>query len=293
MAMIPPCAPADPAPRTPSFTAPAGAVDCHAHVFGPQSRYPYHPDRTYTPPDASLEAYLALHRTLGIARGVLVQPSVYGLDNAATRDALVELRRRGLDYRGVAVVDRRVTDDRLEALDRDGFRGVRLNLLFKGGIDWHDVEALAARLADRGWHLQFLLDVSQVEELEARLGHLPVPVVIDHMGHMPCERGIEHPGFAALCRLLAAGGTWVKLSGAYRITGRAATPYDDVTPFARRLIEANDERCVWGSDWPHPHIPVAMPNDGDLFDELARWAPDETQRRRILVDNPQRLYFQR
>ncbi|MFQ3789974.1 amidohydrolase family protein [Halomonas sp. A29] len=289
--MIPLCAAADPAPRTPDFTVPPGAVDCHAHVFGPQNRYPYHPERTYTPPDASLVDYLALHRTLGIERGVLVQPSVYGLDNRATRDALRTLRSFGLDYRGIAVVDGSVEEGELDALQQDGFCGVRLNLLFKGGIDWQDVAALAGRLADRDWHLQFLVDVSTFEGLEARVRRLPVPVVVDHMGHMPCAKGVNHSGFLALCRLLETGNAWVKLSGAYRITDDKFPPFEDVLPFARQLLSANEERCVWGSDWPHPHIPVAMPNDGDLLSELARWAPDERLRQRILVDNPKCLYF--
>jgi predicted TIM-barrel fold metal-dependent hydrolase len=289
--MIPVCAAMDPVPLAPGFTAPPGAVDCHAHVFGPASRYPYHETRTYTPPDASLEQYLQLHRTLGISRGVLVQPSVYGLDNSATRDALRTLRERGHDYRGVAVVNRDIDDSELDALDADGFRGVRLNLLFKGGIAWSDVEVLAERLARRNWHLQFLVDVSDFTDLEARIRRLPVPVVVDHMGHMACHKGVDHPGFQALCRLLESSRAWVKLSGAYRITGQQQTPYDDVTPFARRLIEANSEQCVWGSDWPHPHIPVPMPNDGPLFDALLDWAPDDNVRQNILVTNPDRLYF--
>ncbi len=290
--MIPFCDPMDPAPRAPGFTAPAGAVDCHAHVFGPASRYPYQAARTYTPPEASLDQYRHLHRTLGIERGVLVQPSVYGLDNSATRDAIRVLRDEGHDYRGIAVVDSEVSEAELDTLAADGFRGVRLNLLFKGGIAWRDVESLAGRLADRHWHLQFLVDVSAFEDLEARVARLPVPVVVDHMGHMACDKGVDQPGFQALCRLMARGDAWVKLSGAYRITGQRQTPYEDVVPFARRLIEANPEQCVWGSDWPHPHIPVPMPNDGPLLDALADWAPDPGLRKRILVDNPDRLYFQ-
>ncbi|NQY71925.1 MAG: amidohydrolase family protein [Halomonas sp.] len=278
-------------PREPRFTVPSGAVDCHAHVFGPASRYSYHEARTYTPPEASVAQYLHLHETLGIERGVLVQPSVYGLDNSATRDALRTLRDEGRDYRGIAVVDSEVTDAELDALTADGFRGVRLNLLFKGGIAWRDVEVLAGRLADRNWHLQFLVDVSVFEDLEARVRRLPVPVVVDHMGHMPCAKGVDHPGFRGLCRLMEVGDTWVKLSGAYRITGQDQTPYEDVVPLARRLIEANSERCVWGSDWPHPYIPVPMPNDGPLLDALVDWAPEATLRNGILVDNPQRLYF--
>lgn len=281
----------DPAPRPPGFEVPPGAIDCHAHVFGPAQKYPYTPTRTYTPPDAALKDYRHLHRTLGIERGVLVQPSVYGMDNSATRDALRALNTSGLNYRGIAVVDRDVSDEALDALHQDGFRGIRLNLLFKGGIRWEDVDALAQRLAQRQWHLQFLIDVSDVDELEMRIKRLAVPAVIDHMGHVPVAKGIDDPGFQALYRLLGEGQVWVKLSGAYRMTQHERLPYSDVTPFAQALVNANSERCVWGSDWPHPHIPVPMPNDGPLMDELTNWAPDTQIRQRILVDNPEQLYF--
>lgn len=290
-AMIPVCAAMDPAPLAPTFTVPSGAVDCHAHVFGPVSRYPWHPQRTYTPPDASPEQYRHLHRTLGIERGVLVQPSVYGLDNSATRDALRILRGEGKEYRGVAVVAADVSDQQLDALAEDGFCAVRLNLLFKGGIAWQDVEHLASRLAERGWHIQLLIDVSEFDDLEARLNRLPVPVVVDHMGHVACQKGVEQAGFKALCRSMASGKTWVKLSAGYRTTQLTHLPYVDTIPFARRLIDANPEQCVWGSDWPHPHIAIPMPNDGPLLDELAAWAPESAVRQKILVDNPERLYF--
>lgn len=288
---IPACAGMDPTPLAPTFAVPPGAADCHAHVFGPASRYPWHPKRTYTPPDASLAQYRHLHRTLGIERGVLVQPSVYGLDNSAARDALRTLRSEGREYRGVAVVSAEVSDRELDTLTAEGFRAVRLNQLFKGGIDWLGVENLASRLAERGWHLQLLIDVSEFHDLEARLNHLPVPVVIDHMGHVACRKGIEQAGFKALCRSMASGKAWVKLSAGYRNTQRNRLPYIDTHPFARRLIDANPEQCVWGSDWPHPHICVPMPNDGPLLDELAAWAPESAVRQKILVDNPDRLYF--
>lgn len=269
---------------------PAGAVDCHAHVFGPSARYPYHPERTYTPPDAPLDAYRHLHHVLGIERGVLVQPSVYGTDNHALADALAALRDQGLDYRGVAVVKAGVSDAELDMLAAAGIRGVRLNLLFRGGIEWPAVEQLAARLAEQGWHLQCLIDVSRCDDLEARFRALPVPVVVDHMGHAPAGRTLADPGFAALLRLMTEGKAWTKLSGPYRFTAEHRPPYRDVTPIARALIEANPERVVWGSDWPHPHIPVPMPEDGELLNMLADWAPDAELRRRILVENPERLY---
>lgn len=288
--VIPVCEAADPFPRAPGFKLPAGACDTHAHVFGPACRYPYTPNRTYTPPDAPAGAYLHLHDRLGIQRGVLVQPSVYGTDNSLQLDALAYLRSMGREYRGIAVVDADVSETELDRLQDGGHCGVRMNLLFKGGIEWRDVEALAQRLAGRGWHLQFLIDVSTFDDLEQRVRSLPVPVVVDHMGHMPCSKGLTHPGFQALLNLLQDGKAWVKLSGAYRITAQARPPYSDVAPFAQALIEANAERCVWGSDWPHPHFSIPMPNDGDLLNLLADWAPNETVRNRILVDNPAQLY---
>lgn len=285
--MIPVCAGPDPAPRAPRFAVPPLACDTHAHVFGPAARYPYTPNRSYTPPDATFAQYRALLSTLGVERGVLVQPSVYGTDNRLLADTL---RNAGPNFRGIAVLDATASDAELEALNALGVRGLRCNLLFRGGVAFADVEALARRVAPLGWHLQFLLDVSQFEHLEKRLSALPVDSVIDHMGHLPAAEGPKHPGFRALLSLLRQGRTWVKLSGSYRVTGQAAPPYGDVAPLARALIEAAPDRCVWATDWPHPQIPVAMPNDGDLMDQLADWAPDAETRRAILVDNPARLY---
>lgn len=288
--VIPVSEAADPFPTAPQFKMPAKACDTHAHVFGPQCRYDYTANRSYTPPDAPVGAYLHLHSKLGIERGVLVQPSVYGTDNQLQLDSLNYLNSLGKEYKGVAVVDADVSDNELDRLAAAGHCGVRMNLLFKGGIQWPDVERLAARLADRQWHLQFLVDVSDFEQLERRIRALPLPVVIDHMGHMTCNKGLQHQGFQSLQRLLADGQCWVKLSGAYRITSQQQPPYSDVQPFAQALIEANNEQCVWGSDWPHPHFSIPMPNDGALLDLLADWAPDEQLRNRILVDNPARLY---
>lgn len=276
--------------RKPSFMVPRGSCDTHAHVFSHHQDYPFTRNRTYTPPEASLEQYLSLHRVLGIERGVLVQPSVYGTDNRLHQDALIQLRDRGLDYRGVCVVGPEVSDAQLRMLDDAGFRGVRMNLLFRGGLQWHDVAGLADRIAGLGWHLQLLINVADCGDLMDHLDSLPVPIVFDHMGHMPTALGTDHPGFGRLLSLLAKGRAWVKLSGSYRVTGHSAFPYPDVTLIAQALVAANANRCLWGSDWPHPHFPGAMPNDGDLLDALAQWVPDETVRKRILVDNPARLY---
>lgn len=280
--------PFDPRPFVPSLSLPPGSIDTHMHVFGPTSHYPYTPERTYTPTDASLADYRHMAQTVGLERTVVVQPSVYGTDNRATAEAVKALGPE--KARGVAVVDASVSDEALRALHEAGFRGVRLNLLFRGGVDFAAVEKLAGRLAPMGWHIQFLIDVSAFEELEPRLNRLPVDCVIDHMGHMATSKGPDHPGFQSLLRLVGGGRCWVKLSGPYRITAEERPPYGDVTPFARALIAANPERMVWGSDWPHPHIAVPMPNDGALVEMLGEWAPDEAILRRIMVENPEELY---
>lgn len=289
-AEIPFCEAARPLTRRPELALPAGSCDTHAHVFVHHRDYPFTPDRTYTPPPASLEQYLTLHRTLGIERGVLVQPSVYGTDNRLHLQALRQLRARGLAYRGICVVDPDISDSALAELDAAGFRGVRMNLLFRGGLQWQDVIRLADRIADLGWHLQFLINVADCGDIMERVPALPVPVVFDHMGHMPASCGVQTPGFRKLLALLADGHAWVKLSGSYRVTGHGEYPYPDVTGIARALVNANAEQCVWGSDWPHPHFPGRMPDDADLLDDLAEWVPDAQIREQILVANPCRLY---
>lgn len=285
---IPSCQAPDRNPRPPAEQPPAGAADTHAHVFGPASDYAYAPERRYTPPDSPLPEYMALLDTLGLARGVIVQPSVYGTNNSATLDAL---RAQPERLRGVAVVGPEVSDAELAEMDRLGVRGVRLNLLFSGaGLDFTVAERLAERLAPLGWHLQVLIDISEFENFAARLSRLPVDIVVDHMGHMPVAKGADHPAFRELLAMLADGRTWVKLSGAYRITSRERPPYDDVLPFARALVETRPDRLVWATDWPHPAIERTMPNDGHLLDQLWDWAPDPAIRHRILCENPAALY---
>lgn len=281
------CAPADPNPRPARFTVPPGAVDCHAHVFGPSSRYPFVAARNYTPPEAPLACYKAMLRTLGVERAVLVQPSVYGSNHCALLDALEEA---GSGFRAIAVLDEGTQPDVLRRFQAAGVRGVRVNLLFASGVEISSIETLAALVAPLGWHIQVLLDVSRASDLLPVLGRLPVPVVFDHMGHMPTHLGPDHPGFMAMVRLLESGRAWVKLSGAYRITDESLAPYRDVRHLARRLIEANPENLVWATDWPHPQCPVPMPNDGELLDMLDDWAADTEVRDRILTSNAHRLY---
>ena len=280
------CLGPDPNPRPPKFSVPAMACDCHAHVLGPPEKYPYVAERSYTPPTALLEDYQALHRTLGIERAVIVQPSVHGTDNQVTLDGIAGY---GTNARGIAVVDTSVTDGELARLNDGGMRGIRLNVLFGGGVGFQAMESLAQRIADMGWHIQLLLDARNLAELAPRLRKLPVPLVVDHMGHMNVSHGIDHAGFQSLIELVRDGVCWVKLSGNYRISEQGP-PYRDVIPFARALIEAAPQHMVWGTDWPHPALYEFMPNDGDLLDALNDYAPETDLKQAILVDNPARLY---
>jgi predicted TIM-barrel fold metal-dependent hydrolase len=280
------CQGPDPRPRPPGFAVPPGATDCHAHVIGPFRLFELQEDRSYTPPEAPLAAYRALLDTLGLERGVVVQPSVFGTDNACTLDALAKHRNR---LRGIAVVDPTVSDETLERMDGNGIRGIRFNLLYRGGIDIEHLALLAPRIERFGWHIQLLVDGRTLPALAPKLARLPVDIVIDHMGHLPASAGVEHPGFRHLLKLVRDGRTWVKLSGANR-TSSAGAPYHDTIPFAQALVDADPTRLVWGSDWPHVALRGPMANDGDLLDLLRLWVPDERQRHLVLVENPMRLY---
>ncbi|VVE57417.1 amidohydrolase family protein [Pandoraea anhela] len=269
----------------PTFAVPFGAVDTHAHVVAASDAYPMVAERSYTPPPAPEDKYLAMLDATGMTYGVLVQISVYGTDN---RYMLETLRRHPDRLRGIAVVSPDVSDATLEAMHAAGVRGLRINVLFGGGIGFAAMETLAHRIKDLGWHMQFLMDVNALPELMPRMTSLPVPGIVDHMGHTPVAQGLDSPGFSALRSLVRDHGYWVKLSGAYRISERFPM-FDDVTPFAQALIEDAPDRMVWGSDWPHVSL-TRMPNTGALRNLLPQWAPDADTRRRILVDNPSRLY---
>lgn len=275
-----------PDPTPPKRPLPKGATDCHSHVILPESNHPFVANRSYTPPPATLAQYKSLHARLGIERAVIVQPSVYGTDNQVTLDAIAGY---GSDCRGIAVVDADVSRDELERLNAGGIRGARINMLFAGGIGLEDLEPLAERIAALGWHFQLLIDGPTLVELEIRLAHLPVPVVIDHMGHVQARDGLDQAGFRALRRLVARGNTWVKLSGNYRMSSQR--PYfEDVVPFAKTLIAENPDHMVWGTDWPHPALNDFMPDDGTLVDALDAYVRSETEKSAILVDNPAKLY---
>jgi 2-pyrone-4,6-dicarboxylate lactonase len=286
------CAAPDRQPRVPRLALPRGACDTHAHIFGPAGEFPYARERIYTPPDSTLADYRRLLATLGVDRAVLVQPSVYGTDNAAM---LAALRAGGKGLRAVAVVDPEISAAALDDLHAAGVRGLRFNLVdrrdARNVVPAVGLQAVARRIARLGWHIELLINLDEASGFRAALADLPVPVVLGHMGY---PRGgarawPQHAGFAELLRLLDGGRCWVKLTGPYRISG-AALPYDEVDEVARRLIAAAPECMLWGTDWPHVMIKTAMPNDGDLTDLLERWAPDAATRARILVDNPAALY---
>jgi predicted TIM-barrel fold metal-dependent hydrolase len=283
----PACQPPDLLPRVPVMAVPPLACDCHAHIFGDPARYPLVPGRRYTPSAANLDDYRAMLAALGLQRAVIVQPTIYP-DNQVTIDAL---QSAGGQWRGIARLDAGVTQQELERLHAIGFRGVRFHprRADDGGLE--RLEFLCARIAPLGWHVQFHLDARDLGELAPRIEKLPVACVIDHLGHMaPAGSvGIDEPGFQVLLRWLREERAWVKLSAPNRF-GDPLPPYPQVLPFARALVAANPGRVLWGSDWPHSSHKGFMPNDADLLDLLALWAPDEALRRRILVDNPAELY---
>jgi predicted TIM-barrel fold metal-dependent hydrolase len=286
-----------------AFAVPSGACDCHVHVFGfgTAAAFPFVASRGYTPPAANTEELLALQQALRLSRVVIVQPSVYAADNSCTLDGM---RRLGERARGVAVIDDRTTDAALDEMHRAGIRGVRVNLETAGETDPDaargNLAVAVERVAPRGWHVQVYTRLSVIARLGDSLAGLPVPVVFDHFGGAGAAAGTDQPGFAALVALVGAGQAYVKVSAAYRSSEKAPA-YGDVAPLARALIAANPERIVWGTDWPHPHAapsgaPLDAPaafydiDDGLALNQLAAWAPSAAIRRKILVDNPARLY---
>lgn len=285
--VAPPCPGPDPQPRGPRrFEVPLGAVDTHAHVIGLPPDYPLVPVRSYTPPAAAPEAYLRMLDATGMSHGVLVQVSVHGVDNSLM---LQTLRANPQRLRGIAVMPLGLPMREYEAARSAGVVGLRLNVLYGGGIGFDTLEDYGALAREMGWHLQFLVDTRELPRLAPRIAKLPVPFVVDHMGHFPVAQvGPDEAAFQALVELVRDGG-WVKLSGAYRLS-QAEPPYAETTPYAQRLMEVAPQRCVWGSDWPHVAHWRTMPNVGDLLDTLALWVPDAQQRHDVLVGNPARLY---
>lgn len=277
-----------PAPRTTTTRLPAGATDCHCHIFGPVSRFPYAVESGFKPADAPKEALFALHEQMGISRAVVVQSGCHGFDNTVVADALAARQGR---YLGVALIRPDADDATLDVLAAQGFRGVRFNYMahLRPGASGAELKVLAPRLADRGMHLQIHLDASLIAPMFSLLRQLPCTVVIDHMGRVDASLGIEQAPFQTLLRLLDAKNLWCKVSASERIS-RQDPPYKDAWPFARAIVSRFADRVVWGSDWPHPNFRAAPPDDGDLFDLLPIIAPTESALAALMVDNPTRLY---
>ena len=271
--------------RRPRFQLPGGACDAHCHVFGPAARFPYAPNRRYTPPDAPKEMLRALHDHLGVARAVIVQASCHGTDNAAMLDAIASDPQR---YRGVAIVDDGFTDRDYDALHAGGVRGVRFNFVkhLGGAPDMGVFARVIDRIKARGWHVVLHLDAPDIAPLSAMIRQLPLPFVVDHMGRVPAAAGLDQPGLRALIELSRLENCWIKVCGAERI---AMPPYDQAVPIARALVEAAPERVLWGTDFPHPNA-THEADEADLVDLVPRYAPDALAQRRLLVDNPARLY---
>lgn len=287
MSDIPICLPPQRETRRARLEVPAGSVDCHTHVF--DSRYALSPARGYTPPDSTLHDMLAMHAQLGVDRVVFTQPSVYGTDNSAILDGMAEIPDRA---RAVVALDLSVTDDELAALDGRGVRGIRLNLDNKGGmpIPLDAVPAMAGRIADLGWHLEFLFAGHELPQLLPLFRSLPVPISIGHFAYMPATEGVDYPPFRALLELVAEGNTWIKLSAPNRLGVGDLPPWPEVVSLAHALIETRPDRMVWATDWPHPNKYEDQPNDADLLEQLELWAPDPATRATILVDNAVALY---
>jgi 2-pyrone-4,6-dicarboxylate lactonase len=285
--------PADPpywmaTPSQPKLKLPPRACDAHVHVFGPRARFPFAKGRRYTPSDATKEMLFALHERLGIQHCVIVQPACHGFDNSVTVDAIAAT---GGSYKGVALIPLTISDAELKRLDAAGLCAARFHYMghLAKGPSIGEVVAFSRRLADIGWHLQIHMEAFLIAELTPALKRAPVPVVIDHMGRVDASLGLDHPDFQALLALLNNENVWVKVSGADRVT-RAGPPYADAVPFAHKLVAEFGDRCVWGTDWPHPNHQGPVPDDGGLVDILAEIAPSEAARQALLVDNPQRIY---
>jgi len=285
----PTIAPPHPDPHPPrAFVPPPNACDAHCHIFGPGDRFPYAADRTYTPPDAGIDRFEALQERLALSRAVFVQASCHGTDNAAMVDAIVSGNGR---YAGVAMIDDSFTDAQIGALHDVGVRGTRFNFVahLGGAPAMDEFWRIVHRVARFGWHIVLHFDAEDLPTCAAMLDEMPTPYVIDHMARVDATKGVDQEPFQQLLALLRDERAWVKISGAERLTAGGAPPYDDVVPYAGALIAAAPDRVLWGTDWPHPNV-RHMPDDGDLVDLLAAFAPDEATRHRILVTNPERLY---
>ena len=278
-------------PRKPKLATPALACDSHFHIFGPVSRFPYSPERAYTPAEAPLEALLSMHARLGFTRGVVIQGNGHGTDNSALLDALGREPKR---LRAVAIVKENTGRSELKRMADAGVRALRFHHQPRQGGTYSSLgfaafEKLAPHMAELGLHAQFFMDARALPELMPRLKDWKLPVVLDHFGSTKAAEGTGAPGFQTLRQFLADGRIWVKISGAYRASEQYPD-YPDARPLHEALIAANSDQLLWGTDWPHPRLAKDMPDTGHLLDLFNAWTPQARMRQKILVENPARLY---
>ena len=274
-----------PRPSAPAHRAPPGATDCHHHVY--DGRFPLVPGAQYRPGDATADDYAAFRARIGFARSVVIQPSVYGTDNACTLDAVARLGAGRA--RAIAVVSGDEDKSDLAALGRGGVVGVRLQAVGPSRGNVARLERLAARVDEMGWHLQLHLDPDLLVDAAPRLQALPVTMVLDHFGRIPNPDGAAHPAFAVAAGLVERGRTWVKLSAGYHFSRSGPPGYADVGALTRAFLRLAPERMLWATDWPHPTEAV-KPDISVLLDRFVEWAGDDATARRVLVDNPATLY---
>ncbi|MEO8375351.1 MAG: amidohydrolase family protein [Sphingomonas bacterium] len=282
----------DPAPSKPAFTPPSGAVDAHCHVFGPGDAFPYAPERKYTPCDAGKDRLYGLRDFLGFSRNVVVQATCHGTDNRAMVDALVH---SGGKARGVAAVKADISEDELAAMHAAGVRGVRFNYVkrlvdpkpdayYRGIID---------KIAAFGWHVVVYFEAADLAEKWDFFTSLPTTVVVDHMGRPDVTKSPDGPEFAQFLRLMERDNIWSKVTCPERLSKSGPPTYDDFVPFGRAVVERFPDRVLWGTDWPHPNLNMVghMPDDGRLVDMIPRIATTAELQRKLLIDNPMRLYW--
>jgi D-galactarolactone isomerase len=272
----------------PQLKAPAGACDCHMHFYDTPERYPVAPTAAFLPPPATLPDYRRVRSQLGLERVVVVQPTAYGTDNRCTMDAVTEI---GEAARAVVVVDQSAGEDELEALTRDGARGIRFHMFPAGVLPWDILGEMAARVHAFGWHVQLQFNGRELPERETLLRSLPGTLVIDHIGRFQDPVAPDHPAFRTLLGLVETGRVWVKLSAPYESSKFGPPRYEDVSILARELVKAAPERMLWATNWPHPGRSDPQECDNALaLDLLLDWAPDDATRDRILTENPAALY---
>jgi 2-pyrone-4,6-dicarboxylate lactonase len=277
-------------PTRPTFVLPPGSVDAHCHVFGPGDVFPYAPERRYTPTDAPKEQLFALRDFLGFERNVIVQATCHGSDNSALVDALVASNDRA---RGVATITPDIAEEELKLLHEAGVRAVRFNYVKRLGDTEPDeyYRRIVERITPLGWHVVVYFEAADLAERWDFFTHLETTVVVDHMGRPDVTKDPDGPEFAQFLRLMDEHpNVWSKVTCPDRLSV-AGPPYDDVVPFARRVVERYPDRVLTGTDWPHPNLKTHMPDDGALVDFLPRIATTQELQRKLLVDNPLTLYW--